>query len=103
MGTFPDNLIDGDKETSITTGGNKDQWWTTGDRDYGQSLIIDLGESYSRFCLRYQTRTSTQSLTPDFYGTVTQEGRAVRTRSVWASVPTAATGRSSAKRSCRRR
>ncbi len=76
MGTFPDNLIDGDKETSITTGGNKDQWWTTGDRDYGQSLIIDLGESYSRFCLRYQTRTSTQSLTPDFYGTVTQEGRA---------------------------
>lgn len=76
MGTFPDNLIDGDKETSITTGGNNNQWWTTGDRDYGQSIIIDLGESYSQFCLRYQTRTSTQSLTPDFYGTVTQEGRA---------------------------
>ena len=27
MGTFPDNLIDGDKETSITTGGGNGQGW----------------------------------------------------------------------------
>ena len=76
LGTFPDNLIDGDRETWITTGGNNNNWWTTGDKDYGQSLIIDLGESYNQFCLRYQTRTSLQTLSQDFYDTVTQDGRA---------------------------
>ena len=99
MGTFPDNLIDGDKETSITTGGGNGQWWYNYDNDYyGHSIIIDLGETaISELCLRYQTRTSLETLPG---GT---SGRPVRTRSVWASVPTAATGRSSAKRLCRRR
>ena len=76
LGTFPDNLIDGDRETWITTGGNNNNWWTTGDKDYGQSLIIDLGESYNQFCMRYQTRTSLQTLSQGFFDTVTQDGRA---------------------------
>ena len=81
MGTFPDNLIDGDKETSITTGGGNGQWWYNYDNDYyGQSIIIDLGEAaVSKFCLRYQTRTSLDALpggTSDSYPTVTQNGKA---------------------------
>ena len=81
MGTFPDNLIDGDKETSITTGGGNGQWWYNYDNDYyGHSIIIDLGETaVSEFCLRYQTRTSLDALpggTSDSYPTVTQNGKA---------------------------
>ena len=81
MGTFPDNLIDGDKETSITTGGGNGQWWYNYDNDYyGHSIIIDLGETaISELCLRYQTRTSLETLpggTSDDYPTVTQNGKA---------------------------
>lgn len=81
MGTFPDNLIDGDKETSITTGGGNGQWWYNYDNDYyGHSIIIDLGETViSELCLRYQTRTSLETLpggTSDDYPTVTQNGKA---------------------------
>ena len=81
MGTFPDNLIDGDKETSITTGGGNGQWWYNHDNDYyGHSIIIDLGETaISELCLRYQTRTSLETLpggTSDDYPTVTQNGKA---------------------------
>lgn len=81
MGTFPDNLIDGDKETSITTGGGNGQWWYNYDNDYyGQSIIIDLGETaISGLCLRYQTRTSHETLPggeSDKYPTVTQNGKA---------------------------
>ena len=59
MGTFPYNLIDGDQETSITTGGGNGQWWYNYDNDYyGHSIIIDLGETaVSEFCIRDQTRT----------------------------------------------
>lgn len=81
MGTFPDNLIDGDKETSITTGGGNGQWWYNYDNDYyGHSIIIDLGETaISELCLRYQTRTSLETLpggTSDDYPMVTQNGKA---------------------------
>ena len=81
MGTFPDNLIDGDKETSITTGGGNGQWWYNYDNDYyGHSIIIDLGDTaISELCLRYQTRTSLETLpggTSDDYPTVTQNGKA---------------------------
>lgn len=79
FGTFPDNLIDGDPETSVTTGGNNEVWWYNTDNTYyGQTIDIDLGKAeISTLRIRFRTRSSLATLTPgNHYASVTENGKA---------------------------
>ncbi len=79
FGTFPDNLIDGDPETSVTTGGNNNIWWYNDDNTYyGQTIDIDLGKAeISTLRIRFRTRSSLATLTPgNRYASVTENGKA---------------------------
>lgn len=79
FGTFPDNLIDGDPETSVTTGGNGNIWWYSNDNTYyGQSIDIDLGEAkINSLRVRFRTRSSLETLTPgNQYAYTTENGKA---------------------------